>query len=224
MVNLHVQAGSTLSNVDIIKLHLYYDGPATAEMLASEVSRLMRAKPSVERALSMYVLPVLKSTTLFVKHGKEYSIDLALLPEHQVVLGIFERERRFLSEKDLKNLIAKELEIKVHSVAINPERIKGIKKLGKKWGLEKWQLINDEAFEILKEHKASFSDKEIIRMVVEAGFTTEDGAIFEPKNDIRFKKDRKNWRACLKEEQIIKSSKEQSQKNKPKSKLDKNLE
>ncbi len=222
MVNLRVQAGSTLSNVDIIKLHLYYEGPSTAEELAEEVSKWMRAKPSSERALSMYVLPVLSSKPLFVKQGDEYSIDLGKLPEHQVVKQIFEKERRYLSEKELKSLIAKELEIKVNSVAITPERVNGLKKLGKKWGLEHWRYVNDEAFEILKERKASFSEREIVRIVVEAGFTTEDNAIFDPEGDQRFKRDRKNWRAALDDERVEKVTK--AYKSKSKTKLDKKLE
>src|SRR3990172_10681569 len=115
MVNLRVQAGSTLSNVDIIKLHLYYEGPATAEELAGEVSRLMRAALTLDRALKTYVLPVLANKGAFVKDGDRYTIDLSKLPEHRVVKEVLLRERRFLSEKELKSLVAKELDIKVNS-------------------------------------------------------------------------------------------------------------
>ncbi|MEP0813603.1 MAG: hypothetical protein HRF49_02920 [bacterium] len=194
MVNIRVQAGSTLSNVDIIKLHLYFDGPATEEELAQEVCRLMRANVSVEKALERYVRPVLASQPIFRKSGDKYELDIEKLPEHKVVHKVLADERKFLSEKDLKSKVAKELGIKVNCVALDATRIPGLKQQGKRWGLEHWRLVNDEAFKLMKERPGSISESEIIKLVVGAGLASEKEAIFDPFADSRFKRDRKNWR------------------------------
>ncbi len=222
MVNLRVQAGSTLSNVDIIKLHLYYEGPSTPDELASEVARLMRSSPDKETALKKYVLPVLASQPLFVKKGGKYAVDIEQLPEHKVILEVFEESRQFLSEKDLKNKIAKALGIKVLSVAIDPSRVKGLKLLVRKWGLKHWRLINDDAFKVLNDRKASMTEKEIIKAVVELGAVKEDEAIFDPSTDKRFVRDRKAWRVATDDEEKAKKAKKS--KLKAKGKVDKQLE
>lgn len=222
MVNLRVQAGSTLSNVDIIKLHLYFEGPSTPDELAAEVSRLMRSKPDQESALKKYVLPVLGTHKLFVKKGGKYTIDIDELPEHKVIMDVFEESRQFLSEKDLRNKIARALAIKVLSVAIDPSKVKGLKLLGKKWGLKHWRLVNDEAFAVLKERKASMTEKEIIKAVVDLGKVKEDEAIFDPENDKRFVRDRKAWRIATDDEEKAKKAKKS--KVKAKGKVDKLLE
>jgi len=223
MINLRVQTGSTLSNVDIIKLHLYFEGNSSAEELAAEVSRLMRSAPDAEKALKVYVLPVLERGDIFVKKGRKYAINLDVLPEHQIATQVFEETRKFLSEKDIRSKIAKSLGIKVSTVAFSPEKIKGLKKIGKRWGLKNWKIINDEAYEMLVEQKASLSEKGIVKMVVDAGLASADTAIFDPIGDKRFKRDRKNWRAVSKDE-AAKAKTVVKSRSKAKTSVDRKLE
>lgn len=181
------------SNVDIIKHIVYYMGPVSIGDLAAKMAQVMLSFQPDEKSIRQYISPILAKLDYYAEKGSKWEIVLEKAPEHSALPKVMNEEHRLLFEREVRSRLATVLGCKVRSVCIELERDSRMKKFGSKWGLTKWELLNDVAFEALKKQDSPMQYKEILALVAQAVGKPVDRVVFDPRSDRRFVQERKAW-------------------------------
>ncbi len=186
------------SNTAIIKHVVYYLGPIRVEEIARITSEFLRSFKADEEGIRSNILPILEKKEYYKQVNGMWDVEIAKFPEHRVIPEIFQREHRLLSEREVKNKIAAELSIKVKEVCFEIERDENLKKFDGGWGLKKWELVNDQAVQVLKAQGMPLAEREIIQLISEKYKKPVEGIVLSLNTDKRFVQEKKVW--ALKEE------------------------
>ncbi|MCC7479539.1 hypothetical protein IT575_13935 [bacterium] len=187
-----------LSNVDIIRQFVFKRSvleqtPVSLAEVGAELRSHLKSIRSEEDAQQRYALPVLKAQSYFRQNGELWEIELEAMPEYKALPEVFREQRQFLYERDVKSKVAQKLGWKVAVVVLELERAEGLQKLGSRWGLAEWHLVNEEAVEVLKQYPGGLSEKDLLKHICERMQISPDIAILQPAIDRRFVSERKLW-------------------------------
>ncbi len=207
-VELDKKLQGLTSNVDIIKHIVYYLGPISIADLAAKMAQVMRSFQPDEESIHQYIEPILAKLDCYAEKNGKWVVVLDKWPEHMALPKVMEEEHRLLFEREVRSRLASALGCKVKSVCIELDRDPKVKKFGGKWGLAKWELLNDKAYELLKGQDAPMQYKEILALVAQATGKPLDRVVFDPRGDRRFAQERKAWtlRENLERKAELKSS------------------
>jgi hypothetical protein len=181
------------SNVDIIKHIVYYMGPISIGDLAAKMAQVMLSFQPDEKSIRQYITPILTKLDYYTEKDGKWEIVLEKSPEHSALPKVMEEEHRLLFEREARSRLATALECKVKSVCIELDRDPHVKKFGGKWGIARWELLNDWAYEVLKKQDSPMQYKEILALVAQAAGKPTDLVVFDPRGDRRFVQERKAW-------------------------------
>jgi hypothetical protein len=89
--------------------------------------------------------------------------------------------------------VAQKLGWKMASVVLDLSLATGLQRLGSRWGLAGWVLVNEQAVELLKQHQGGLSEKDLLRHICDRFKIDAAVAILALETDKRFGQERKLW-------------------------------
>lgn len=185
--------GALVSNVEVLRKFVYENGPVTIDDMVRQVRVLMHGVPSDEKALNNYVLPVIKSQPYYREADGRYTVVDEMMPEYKDIVEILETERCPHLERELRSRLSRRLGLRFDDVVLSFERHPRLERFGSRWGLQGWQIINDLAYEVLKDREVPLSERDIVNAVCERFGKSHSASIFDPERDKRFIHERKLW-------------------------------
>lgn len=185
--------GALVSNVEVLRKFVYENGPVTKDDMVRAIRAHMHGVLSDEEALNNYVLPVLKTQSYYRESEGRYTVVEEMIPEYAAVVEILEGERRLLLERELRSRLSRRLGLRYDDVVIDFKRHPKLKRSGTRWGLDGWEIINDQAYEVLKDRGVPMTERDIVNAVCERFDRSHATSIFDPERDKRFVRDRKAW-------------------------------
>jgi hypothetical protein len=193
MSSLEKKLAGLNSNVDIIKHIVYYLGPVTMQDIARKMSEVMLSFQPDRKSIEQFIKPILSKCDYYTKDGQKWDIIVEKVPEHAALPQVMQEEQRLLYERELRSRLAIALGSKVKSVCIELERDPNLKKFDGKWGLKRWELVNDSAYELMKKRDKPLTAKEVLTMLAEDKGEDIENIVFDPRGDRRFVQERKAW-------------------------------
>jgi|GEM_PF-1682587 len=185
-------AGLT-SNVTIIKFIVYYLGPVTVDEIADLMSEVMFSFSRTPESVDQYITPILKKQGYYREDEGRWSIIQEKQPEHRALPELMKAERRLLFEREVRSRLATAFGCRVKEICIELDRDARLKRFDGKWGLKEWRVVNDEAHQVLKEHRSPLTEKELLAQIVAELEVPEGKLVFDPRGDRRFVSERKTW-------------------------------
>lgn len=184
---------TSLSNVDVIRRFVFENGRVTLEQVGAVLRAQMASIRSDADAREKYALPVLRGQGYYQEKDGAWEIRIEDMPEYKALPAVFAELRALLYERDVKSAVAKKLGWKVANVVLDLTRASGLKRWGSRWGLASWELVNDQAAEVLKSHAGGLSEKDLHKHVCERYKIDPQSAILSLEGDKRFTQERKLW-------------------------------
>ena len=62
-----------------------------------------------------------------------------------------------------------------------------------KWGLKRWEIVNDAAYDLMKTQDKALTIKEVLALLADVTGKGIDDIVFDPRGDRRFVQERKAW-------------------------------
>jgi hypothetical protein len=183
------------NNIDIIKKTLFDNGSMTAEDLVEFIQGGMLTKPSKKEAMELYIIPPLTKQKYFKKNQEnKWELVFEEIPEHQIVKDILIEIKRPMTIKEIKRELKKQDTILSNLSTVTLDRDANFIKLkGEYWALVKWNIVNDDAYEILGTANSPLTKDEIYKKINKINWNKNKEIIFAPEIDERFVKVGKKW-------------------------------
>ena len=181
------------SNVDIIKHIVYYLGPITMKDIAIKMSEVMLSFQPDRKNVEQFIKPILQKCEYYTKDGQKWDVIVERIPEHVVLPKVMQDEQRLLYERELRSRLAVALNARVKAICIELERDANLKKFDGKWGLKRWEIVNDTAYDVMKTQEKALTIKEILALIADVTGKAIDSIVFDPRGDRRFVQERKAW-------------------------------
>ncbi len=181
------------SNVDIIKHIVYYLGPIAMKDIAAKMSEVMLSFQPDKKSIDQFIKPILQKYDYYTKDGRIWDVVLEKVPEHAILPKVMQDEQRPLYEREMRSRMAVALKTRVKAICIELNRDPNLKKFDGKWGLKRWEIVNDAAYELMKAQDKALTIKEVLALLANLTGKKVEDIVFDPRGDRRFVQERKAW-------------------------------
>ncbi len=181
------------SNIDIIKHIVYYLGPISMEDIAAKMAEVMLSFQPDAKTIDQFISPILQNYDYYTSDGGKWNVIIENIPEHKILPKVLQDDHRLLYDRELRSRIAIALDAKAKSVCVEFARDPNLKSFGTKWGLKKWVIVNDKAYELMLKQESPLSAKEVLQLVAQSLGKRVEDIVFDPRGDSRFVQERKSW-------------------------------